>query len=165
MFHDVLQTASGWTDSHLHRFTLPGEPFGHHTQGILTPFDVEEGDEGTLESELRIDQLLAESGDSLLYTYDFGDQWAHTIMFEEMLPLTTRSSGTPPGRWACTGSSTRSMSTRSTAASNAWPGLRRRSSGCVSTQSPLALLIAGVGEQAQEHALWRSFANMYYHAR
>jgi len=87
VLHDVLQTAFGWTDSHLHRFALPADPFGHETQGILTPFDVEEGDEGVLESELRLDQFLATPGDSLLYTYDFGDDWEHTIICEEVLPL------------------------------------------------------------------------------
>jgi len=85
--HDVLQTAFGWTDSHLHRFALPGDPFGHEMQGILTPFDVEEGDVGVLESELRLDELLAQADDSLLYTYDFGDEWEHTITCEEVLPL------------------------------------------------------------------------------
>jgi len=87
VLHDLLQTAVGWTDSHLHRYTLPGDPFGRETQGIVTPFDLEEGEEGALESELRLDQLLAESGDSLLYTYDFGDDWDHTITLEEAWPM------------------------------------------------------------------------------
>lgn len=80
--HDVLQTAFGWTNSHLHQFTLAADPYGHETEGILTPFDVEEGDQGVLESELRLDQFLANKGDTLHYTYDFGDDWEHTIAVE-----------------------------------------------------------------------------------
>ncbi|WP_130178730.1 plasmid pRiA4b ORF-3 family protein [Cryobacterium sp. SO1] len=87
VLHDVLQTAFGWTDSHLHRFSLSADPFARATQGILTSFDVEEGDEGVLESELRLDQLLAKKGASLHYTYDFGDGWNHTIKVEAVAPL------------------------------------------------------------------------------
>ena len=87
VLHDVLQTAFGWTDSHLHRFGLATDRYSHETQGILTPYDVEEGDEGVLESELRLDQLLAKKNDRLLYTYDFGDDWEHSVKLEEVLPL------------------------------------------------------------------------------
>jgi len=80
--HDVLQTAFGWTNSHLHQFTLTDDRHGQETVGILTPFDVEEGDVGVLESELRLDQFLAKTGDTLRYTYDFGDDWEHTVTLE-----------------------------------------------------------------------------------
>lgn len=80
--HDVLQAAFGWTNCHLHQFTLAGDPYGQETEGILTPFDVEEGDQGVLESELRLDQFLANKGNTLHYTYDFGDDWEHTITVE-----------------------------------------------------------------------------------
>ena len=85
--HDVLQTAFGWTNSHLHRFTLTSDRYGRETEGILTPYDVEEGDEGVLESEVRLDQFLAKKGDTLHYSYDFGDDWEHTITLEAMLPV------------------------------------------------------------------------------
>ena len=82
LLHDVLQVAFGFTDSHLHRFALAEDPLGHDFVGILTPFDVAEGDTGILESELRLDQLLAAPGDTLLYTYDFGDDWEHLLTLE-----------------------------------------------------------------------------------
>jgi hypothetical protein len=87
VLHEVLQVAFGWTNSHLHRFALANDRYGRETQGILTPFDVEEGDEGVPESEIRLDQLLATTGDSLLYTYDFGDEWDHTITLEAVRSL------------------------------------------------------------------------------
>ncbi len=39
--HQVLQVAFGWTDSHLHRFSLGGGPFDGHSQLFLCPYDVE----------------------------------------------------------------------------------------------------------------------------
>ena len=80
--HDVIQVAIGWDDSHLHQFTTANDPLGYQTAGILTPFALAEGDEGVLESELRLDQLLAAPGDILHYTYDFGDGWDHTLTLD-----------------------------------------------------------------------------------
>lgn len=80
--HDVLQVAFGWADSHLHQFTLAADPYGQETEGILTPFAADEGDHGVLESELRLDQFLARRGDSLRYTYDFGDDWELILTLE-----------------------------------------------------------------------------------
>jgi hypothetical protein len=77
--HDVLQIAFGWTDSHLHRFSAGAEQY-------LCPFEVEEGEEGTPENEVRLDEVLADSGDELLYAYDFGDDWDHTLQLEAVLP-------------------------------------------------------------------------------
>ncbi len=85
--HAVLQAAFGWTNSHLHQFAPSADPHGHEFEGILTPFDVEEGDEGTLESELRLDQFLAKAGDTLRYVYDFGDDWEHTLTLEAVAPV------------------------------------------------------------------------------
>ena len=80
--HDVLQTAFGWTNSRLHQFTLAADPYGQETEGILTPFDVEEGDVGVPESELRLDQFLARHGDTLHYTYNFEDDWELLVALE-----------------------------------------------------------------------------------
>lgn len=80
--HGVLQTSFGWTDSHLHQFTLAADPYGQDTEGILTPFDVAEGDVGVPECELRLDQFLARHGDTLHYTYDFEDDWELLLALE-----------------------------------------------------------------------------------
>ncbi|TFD11037.1 plasmid pRiA4b ORF-3 family protein [Cryobacterium sp. TMT1-2-2] len=86
VLHDVLQVAFGFTNSHLHRFALTHDPLGREFEGILTPFDVTEGDIGILESEVRVDQLLTAPGDTLLYTYDFGDDWEHLLTLESVEP-------------------------------------------------------------------------------
>ncbi|GEP39903.1 hypothetical protein NPS01_35660 [Nocardioides psychrotolerans] len=96
--HDVIQAAMGWTNSHLHRFRTGSD---HRSPYFVTHFDLEEGDEGTLEDDVRLDQLVAEKGDELWYDYDFGDGWDHKLVVEEVLdepPATARCTG---GRMAC----------------------------------------------------------------
>jgi len=97
--HDILQTALGWWDGHLHCFYPTANDRGHH---FVTEFDIEEGDEGTLESTVRVDQVLREVGDRMLYDYDFGDGWRHILQLKALGPLddapTPRCTG---GRRAC----------------------------------------------------------------
>lgn len=82
--HAVLQRAMGWTDSHLHRFAVEDAPRASY---FVTDFDLEEGDEGTLESDVRLDQVLRRPGDRLHYSYDFGDGWEHLLVVEATAPL------------------------------------------------------------------------------
>jgi hypothetical protein len=96
--HDVLQVAFGWTDSHLHRFSAGSGTDDRDTEHYLCPFEVEEGGDGIPEHEVRLDELLAEVGDTLLYVYDFGDDWEHDVGLEAVLP---RDAAAP--RAACTG--------------------------------------------------------------
>jgi hypothetical protein len=79
--HEVLQTAMGWTDSHLHHF-LAGPKRDYTVQPFLTDYDEEEGDEGINERDVRLDRVLVQVGDRLFYEYDFGDGWEHTIRLE-----------------------------------------------------------------------------------
>ena len=91
--HDVVQAAMGWTNSHLHRFRTGG---AHRSPYFVTAVDLEEGDEGTLEDDVRLDELVAEKGDELWYEYDFGDGWDHKLVVEEILdkpPTTARCTG------------------------------------------------------------------------
>ncbi len=86
--HHVLQTAFGWSDSHLYRFAL-GNPFDPHAELFLCSFDVEEGeDEGTPASDAALDETLSEAGDVLNYCYDYGDSWDLTLTLESTRPLT-----------------------------------------------------------------------------
>jgi Plasmid pRiA4b ORF-3-like protein len=83
--HDVIQVAFGWTDSHLHRFSCGPEYYSHDTEYYLCPFEVEEGEIGVPEDRVRLDEVLVEVGDKLFYTYDFGDDWQHTIRLEAIV--------------------------------------------------------------------------------
>lgn len=88
--HDALQQAMGWTDSHLHRFRAGA---AYDSPFFVTPFDVEEGDDGTLETDARLDQVLREAGDQLTYEYDFGDGWTHTLTLERVDPMPAPTPG------------------------------------------------------------------------
>lgn len=93
--HDVIQTAFGWTDSHLHEFGIDGIRYG-----TLDPEwgsdDVEDEDRAKL-------FRLAGEGSRLTYTYDFGDDWEHHMTVEKMLKPQpgTRYPSCSTGRRAC----------------------------------------------------------------
>lgn len=98
--HDVIQAAMGWYDSHLHRFRTGND---HRSPYFVTNFDLDEGEgeNGVLEDDVRLDQLVAAEGDELWYEYDFGDGWDHKLRVEAVLdepPTTVRCTG---GRMAC----------------------------------------------------------------
>lgn len=96
--HDVIQAAMGWSDSHLHRFRTGHD---HRSPFFVTHFDLEEGEDGTLEDDVRLDQLVTAKGDEIWYEYDFGDGWDHQLVVEAVLeepPSTARCTG---GRMAC----------------------------------------------------------------
>jgi hypothetical protein len=91
LLHQVLQVAFDWTDSHLHRFSLGGSAFDHHSQLFLCPYDVDnrewpEDDDGLPAAQTRLDETLSEPGDLLHYLYDYGDNWELTLRLEEVLP-------------------------------------------------------------------------------
>ena len=68
--HDLIQAAMGWTNSHLHRFRTGRD---HRSPSFVTTFDLDEGEDGVLEDDVRLDQLVAAEGDAIWYEYDFGD--------------------------------------------------------------------------------------------
>jgi len=83
--HDLLQMLFGWYDSHLPRFALGSSVWDRDAELFLSPFDIEDGEvEGIPESEVRLDQTMADPGDVLRYTYDFGDAWSHTLKLEKV---------------------------------------------------------------------------------
>jgi Plasmid pRiA4b ORF-3-like protein len=91
--HDAIQAAMGWTNSHLHRFRTGSD---HRSPYFATNFDLDEGEDGVLEDDVRLDQLIAAEGDAIWYEYDFGDGWDHVLRVEEILD-------DPPERVRCTG--------------------------------------------------------------
>jgi hypothetical protein len=77
--HEDIQTAMGWTNSHLHQFEIGGKCFGD-------PELLE--DDGVADSTTTmLHELFPEDGQKTRFTYeyDFGDGWIHEIMFERSL--------------------------------------------------------------------------------
>jgi len=73
--HEVIQTALGSTDTHLHVFSTRSGDYG-------IP-DPELGYRN--ERNAGLAQLLQQHGDRIHYSYDFGDGWAHDIVLEKRL--------------------------------------------------------------------------------
>jgi hypothetical protein len=75
--HSALQPAMGWTNSHLHCFEVAGRRIG--MVGV-------EEDSPELEDErrIRLASVLPGKGASLLYQYDYGDDWEHLVEVEDV---------------------------------------------------------------------------------
>lgn len=80
VLHDILQEAMGWTNSHLHLFAVGERQFSDPS------FEWEEEMEDS--ARVRLNQVLKRKGSSIIYDYDMGDCWRHTITLEEILPAT-----------------------------------------------------------------------------
>lgn len=93
--HQVVQIAMGWTNSHLHQFTVGGENYGEPH-----PDDWEEVND---ERHLKLKQAVPGEKGKLGYAYDFGDDWVHELVVEKILPPEPK--GTYPvclaGKRAC----------------------------------------------------------------
>lgn len=96
--HQVIQAAFGWTDSHLHQFASSHDPHSPETELYLCPYEVDEGEIGIPEEQVRLDEVLVNVGDKLYYSYDFGDDWQHVIKLEA---VSTRPAPAAP-RAVCT---------------------------------------------------------------
>jgi len=78
--HLILQAVMGWTDSHLHMFTIDGLDYGEPDP------DFEDfGDEIVDDRRTKLDQVVGREGMKFSYLYDFGDGWEHTIEVEKIL--------------------------------------------------------------------------------
>ncbi len=78
--HEHIQTAMGWTNSHLHQFEIGRQRFGDPEM-----LDDGWGDHDFIDSrKTRLSKLLEKKRRSFrfVYEYDFGDGWQHEIVYE-----------------------------------------------------------------------------------
>jgi Plasmid pRiA4b ORF-3-like protein len=71
--HRAIGAAMGWHDTHLHAFDIGGEQFG----------DRDSVDDVADENRVTLNGLLRSAVVRFAYTYDFGDNWEHTVVFEK----------------------------------------------------------------------------------
>jgi hypothetical protein len=84
-FHERIQTAMGWTNSHLHHFQINNVRYGD-------PWLLEESFEELHYEDSRettLSKILPKSGERFHfnYEYDFGDSWWHDVLFEGCLKV------------------------------------------------------------------------------
>ncbi|HEY5344182.1 MAG TPA: plasmid pRiA4b ORF-3 family protein [Solirubrobacteraceae bacterium] len=100
--HETIVAAFGWQDHHMHVFTSGPDEFG--VPGPELGF--------TDERRVSLGELIGAIGDRLRYTYDFGDDWEHEIVVEDLhdadpeihYPILAAAKGACPpedcgGRW------------------------------------------------------------------
>jgi hypothetical protein len=80
-FHDVLQVAFGWANSHLHAFVQGRRRFEVFEPGYEAG---RRDDVVSDERAVRLGELLRAKGDALAYQYDMGDFWEHAVVVEEV---------------------------------------------------------------------------------
>lgn len=72
--HDVIQIVMGWTDSHLHEFTIGNKRYTEYP---------ESKEDGLVCGRYRLVDLIKQKGRTFRYLYDFGDSWEHELVLEE----------------------------------------------------------------------------------
>ncbi len=75
--HYILQIVMGWTDSHLHQFTIHGKRYG-----IAQPGGVWFSDDPR---QVKLSDFCFREQEKFLYEYDFGDSWQHQIRVEAIV--------------------------------------------------------------------------------
>ena len=93
----VIQTAMGWTNSHLHHFLKNNVFYALPTEGS-EDFELETIDE----SNVQVFEILTKPNEKVIYEYDFGDGWEHEI---ELLKISDEKLKSPvclQGENACT---------------------------------------------------------------
>ena len=77
--HDIIQVAFRWTESHLHKFVV-----GDRTYGVPTLEDEFYESKVYKASAIRLKTLIERGVSRFLYVYDFGDDWRHDVIVEEV---------------------------------------------------------------------------------
>jgi len=71
----IIQAAMGWTNSHLHTFTVGGVVYAQPSP----EWEVED------EGRVRLADVAREEGEAFVYEYDLGDSWRHQVLVEEVV--------------------------------------------------------------------------------
>jgi len=78
VLHDIVQVAMGWFDYHLWEMVIGGETYG-------LPMDEDWGTASRKPaSRTRLRDVLQPVTTRIDYTYDFGDNWEHTLIVSDV---------------------------------------------------------------------------------
>jgi len=78
--HWVIQFAMGWTNSHLHSFSIQGVEYSM----LMPDLGFDELDMRD-EQPVKLSKVIAGEKFKFFYTYDFGDSWEHEVLVEKVL--------------------------------------------------------------------------------
>lgn len=83
--HCVLQAAFEWQGGHLHQFSTESRTWDAGSAADFGPGPFSASPAPGPEGKTLLSQVLAAVGDRLEYVYDFGDNWEHVVMLEEIV--------------------------------------------------------------------------------
>ncbi|MGE9269680.1 MAG: plasmid pRiA4b ORF-3 family protein, partial [Verrucomicrobiales bacterium] len=78
VMHEVIQDTMGWENDHLHQFEHKGIRYETLSEAGNDPKHAE--------ILFSLNDLLKRAGSRMSYTYDFGDNWEHSITLKKTLP-------------------------------------------------------------------------------
>ena len=73
----VLQATMGWTNSHLHQFTIDGADYSDPQTEV---------DDTEDEFAVTLEEVVPAERARFTLLYDFGDGWEHEVVVEKILP-------------------------------------------------------------------------------
>jgi hypothetical protein len=81
--HDILQIAMGWDSSHLYEFNVGKQIYGRpNPEERYFSFSLPTIND----RKVRLEEVLPRVRSKLVYTYDMGDSWEHSVVVEKRLP-------------------------------------------------------------------------------
>lgn len=84
--HVAIQDAMGWKDYHLHEFIVVDAKTSRVKRIGIPDDEMPDGRPSLAGWKVPIGRYLTYGTDPVRYRYDFGDDWEHTVEFEELLP-------------------------------------------------------------------------------
>jgi hypothetical protein len=86
--HEHIQTAMGWTNSHLHDFRIKDQRYGDPMLMAENFREMGYKDSTTT----KISKMVPKTGKRFRfqYEYDFGDSWHHEVLFEGIVPAESK---------------------------------------------------------------------------
>jgi len=83
IFHQVIQAAFGWADCHMYQFS----EYGWSSDIVYKIPDEEYDDEDEVEDSrlVKLSNVFTKPKQKFTYIYDFGDDWSHQIILEEII--------------------------------------------------------------------------------
>jgi len=97
-FHLVIQGAFGWRNYHLYQFS----PSGYGSEPVIAiPSDDDWEKPAMNASKTRLSFVFKTANQKFTYIYDFGDDWVHSILLENILPEKALKATCIDGKGAC----------------------------------------------------------------
>lgn len=78
--HDLIQAAMGWQDYHLWQFETAQNRYGVPNPEFATNPPTQRA------AGVKLGTLMARGDLAMTYTYDFGDDWRHSVQIESVEP-------------------------------------------------------------------------------